>query len=103
MSFNGTLRPECLDQESENNISFCGDLGMLDDALLVNFGISRAAYLLRQRIGRLSGGSLRYSASFTQRNPRAPERSYPAAIINSLPCVLFLYAWGKYQIEPCGW
>src|ERR1700733_3282242 len=39
MSFNGTLRPECMDQESENHISFCADLGMLDDALLVNFGI----------------------------------------------------------------
>ena len=44
-----------------------------------------------------------YCASSTQRKPKAPERSLLGAIIKSLPCSVNLYAWGKYQIDPCGW
>jgi hypothetical protein len=44
-----------------------------------------------------------HCASCAQRNPKAPERSMLGAIIKSLPCSVNLYAWGKYQIDPCGW
>jgi hypothetical protein len=44
-----------------------------------------------------------HCASCTQRNPKAPERSLLGAINKSLPCSVNLYAWGKYQIDPCGW
>src|SRR5580704_8977763 len=46
--------------------------------------------------------SATHCASCAQRNPNAPERSMLADIIKSLPCSVNLYAWGKYQMEPCG-
>src|SRR5882762_10694494 len=43
-----------------------------------------------------------HRASCTTRKPTAPERSMLGDIISSLPCSMSLYAWGKYQIDPCG-
>jgi len=43
---------------------------------------------------------LYHCASWTQRKPKAPERSMLGAIIRSFPCSVSLYACGKYQMDP---
>ncbi len=43
---------------------------------------------------------LYHCASWTQRKPKAAERSMLGAIIRSFPCSVSLYACGKYQMDP---
>src|SRR5579872_3456771 len=62
-------------------------------AAKASFENSRLEYILR---------SVPYSASTTQRNPAAPERSLPGDISRYFPCSFSLYACGKYQCDPCG-